>query len=279
MSSTSPQSTIPVITITCPDDLPLNRDQNLALDNTLSNVTIIDNDKKDLTLFKQQKTCGCLKERTIVNVILLMYLILGILKTFSYISELVFTHSLQEQVLYILSGIITTVIAVTAALGLRTLYKENARLLHHLAIVFAVLNFLLLILGLIEFTFDINSRKTLIHNCKKHSKEFIHSKESNHVDCNHVVNIFLLKEGLNLFFQVVQIYFAYIIYCYANRMNDKMGCPYPLTNTPEEELSPTYFVYGSRGVPTADNWIPPPPSYDGNIRIDDEKFVDLTKSV
>jgi hypothetical protein len=222
-------------------------------------VTIIDNAEKNE---RQRKACGCFPERTVVVAIFSMYFFWGIIQAAAFLSSLPMAHSTQSQLLNIFIAVVSLFLVITSAIGLNAMYKQNAKLMRRLSIVFIVLTFMTLAFSVTEFTLDVVNHDDLVSQCNQAVQQDI--SDASDIDCNQLVKIYLVREGFYGFFlEMIQFYFAYVIFRHARGMVAKPQYPYPLAATQNSDAPPTYFVYASQGVPTSDNWVPPP-TYNGN---------------
>ncbi|CAG8470789.1 5569_t:CDS:2 [Ambispora gerdemannii] len=133
--------------------------------------------------------------------------------------------------------------------------------MRRLSIGVVVLTVFILILYLTDLSVDIATREKLVDSCNRIIEE--EQLDSDTISCKRVVKIYLIREGIFMFlFGMIQVYFSRVVFRFARSMSSISQYPYPLSKD-GDDLPPTYFVYASQGVPTADNWVPPP-TYNGN---------------
>ncbi|CAG8626694.1 7037_t:CDS:2 [Ambispora leptoticha] len=173
----------------------------------------------------------------------------------------VVTQSVPDQAYYIISGIVAFLLAISSVIGVNALYKDKVIVMRRLSIVFIILTVIMLITSLVNLSVDISTRDQIVDSCYSAVEQ---SQDANTIDCRYLVKLYLIRESITLFLLgIIQTYFAYVVLRHARSMGGNSQYPYPLANKEGDDLPPTYFVYASQGVPTADNWVPPP-TYNGN---------------
>lgn len=264
-ATTTPQTTTTTTTTTPTPTTPSENTNNNTsatgiVNDAYPTVTIIDTAEKHQ---KQRKACGCFPERTVVVAILSMHFFWGIIKAAASLSSLPTLDSTQAQVLNIFTAVISLLLVTASAVGLNAMYKENANLMRRLSIAFIVLTVIGLSFSVTEFALDVVNHDDFVSQCNQAPQRDL-SNPRTPSDCNQLVNVYLVQEGLYVFFlEIIQVYFAHVIFRHARGMAAKPRYPYPLAAAQNSDAPPTYFVYASQGVPTSDSWVPPP-TYNGN---------------
>jgi len=206
-------------------------------------VTIVDSTEQ----IGRRSCCGCVSESVGVFAILSVYFFLGVFYAAASFVSLGFYDDVNYKVFSSISGCLHTFLAITSALGVFAIRKENAVMMRRLSIAFWILTALMFIFSVILFVLDVISKSSLVQAC---GNDF-----ENYVDCNQYANDYLISEAIKLFIiESISVYFAYVIYRYTVRMRQS---PLPFVAPVDGQKTPTYLIYNTR-PPTSNDWVPPP---------------------
>jgi hypothetical protein len=225
----------------------------------LPTITIIDsiepsqNDK-----LAKRNCCGCIPERFGVFAILSMYLFFGLFATATSFAALAFTSQTSDTIYFIISGCLNVFLTIISALGINAIKKEKAVLMYRLSITFWVYTIFTLIFSATLFILDIVYKSSLVKDCEETVESLKTSGEYfDDVNCVHVADVYLIKEAIRLFFvETISMYFAYVIFRYANQML-RVARDQTVLPIANGQQTPTYFVYSNQ-PPTSNDWTPPP---------------------
>jgi len=213
-------------------------------------ITIVDSAER----IKRRSCCGCVPESVGVFAILSMYFFLGVFYAAASFVSLGFYKNAAVIAILSISGILHTFLAISSALGVIAIRKENVVMMRRLSFVFWILTAFMLILNVVMFAFQIIIKPETVQDCKD-SINGLYGAE--YVDCNQLVNDTLISEGIKLFIiQSISVYFAYVIHRFTKRMKES-PLPLPITSSVDGQRTPTYFVYSTH-PPTSNDWVPPP---------------------
>jgi len=190
-------------------------------------VTIVDSTEQ----IGRRSCCGCVSESVGVFAILSVYFFLGVFYAAASFVSLGFYDDAYYKVFLSISGCLHTFLAITSALGVFAIRKENAVMMRRLSIAFWILTALMFIFSVILFVLEVISKSSLIQACEN---------GENYVDCNQYANDYLISEAIKLFIiESISIYFAYVIYRYTVRMRQS---PLPFV-APVDGQKNSYLSY------------------------------------
>jgi len=215
-------------------------------------ITIVDSAEPNRNDRMVGSCCMCVPEVVGVFAILSMYFFLGIFGAAASFVNLGSADNAPVKGLLSISGSLHTLIAIASALSITAIRKEKIVMMRRLSIAFWILTVLMLTFNLIIFILEIVYKPNTVQDCK----DAVNGENGLlFVDCDRVVNVSLIVDGIKLFFSgLISIYFAYVISRFARRMKKEV---IPFTMEPVDgQKTPTYFV--STQPPTSTSWVPPP---------------------
>jgi hypothetical protein len=173
----------------------------------------------------RRNCCGCVPERFGVFAILSVYLFFGLCGITTSFGGLASANQTSDIIFLIISGLLNVFLTIISALGINAIKKEKAVMMYRLSITFWVFTVFTLIFSATLFILDIVYKSSIVKDCEEslESLKINTSSDSfDDTDCNHVANVYLVKEAIRLFFiETISIYFACVIFKYANRMLKK----------------------------------------------------------
>jgi len=199
-------------------------------------------------------------QRTGVAVIFSFYFLTGFLSSIASFVSITYSSDTVGEILLSISGVIYFLLFVSGALGMTLMRKDNAVMMRKLSIASWVITVLILIYNLTVYILEIITKSDSVKQCQDDVSQDADVGLNDNIDCNKVVNIFLVKDALKLIFvEFFSLYFSYVIYRFSRRMlEDSRKNPIlPYSINQDGLTTPSYVVYDTR-PPTSLDWVPPP---------------------